>query len=78
MQDQAPQAPKPASADPNERSTSFTAVEGGGETTSAEVLLVSAYSVMWVILLGFVFMSWRRQGVLVRRLDEVEKALSKR
>lgn len=71
-------AQNPSTESPSDRSTSFQAVEGGGETTSAEALLVTAYGLMWVLLLGFVFMSWRRQGALVRRLDEVEKALAKR
>lgn len=78
MKSQQPSGQNPSSETPDDRSTAFTAVEGGGETTSAEALLVSAYSLMWVILLGFIFMSWRRQGTLVRRIDEVEKALAKR
>ena len=78
MNSQEPKTQETSTTNPSDRSTAFTAVEGGGETTSAEALLVSAYSVMWVILLGFIFMSWRRQGALVRRIDEVEKALSKR
>jgi CcmD family protein len=78
MNSQDSQNPKSESADPGDRSTAFTAVEGGGDTTSAEALLVTAYGVMWVILLGFVFMSWRRQGALAQRIDEIEKALSKR
>jgi hypothetical protein len=78
MNTQDAQTQDTSTSSPSDRSTAFTAVEGGGETTSAEALLVSAYSLMWVILLGFIFMGWRRQGALVRRIDEVEKALAKR
>jgi CcmD family protein len=58
---------------PNE----FVAVEGGGETTSAEALLVSAYIVMWALLLLFIFLTWRRQRTLEGRLGQLEKALTK-
>jgi hypothetical protein len=62
--------------DPSARSTEFVAVQGGGETTSAATLLVTAYIVMWALLLGFVFLSWRRQGRVETRLAELEKALT--
>ena len=62
--------------DPSARSTEFVAVQGGGDTTSAATLLVIAYIVMWALLLGFVLMSWRRQGRVETRISELEKALS--
>ncbi|HTA89034.1 MAG TPA: CcmD family protein [Polyangiaceae bacterium] len=62
--------------DPNARSTEFVAVQGGGDTTSAATLLVTAYIVMWALLLGFVFLSWRRQGRVEARLSELEKSLA--
>jgi CcmD family protein len=64
------------STDPNARSTEFVAVQGGGDTTSAATLLVTAYIVMWALLLGFVFLSWRRQGRVETRISELEKALA--
>jgi CcmD family protein len=63
-------------ADPSSRSTEFVPVQGGGETTSAANLLITAYVVMWALLLGFVFVSWRRQGRVETRISELEKALS--
>jgi CcmD family protein len=63
-------------ADPNARSTEFVAVQGGGDTTSAATLLVTAYLVMWALLLGFVFLSWRRQGRVETRISELEKSLA--
>jgi CcmD family protein len=62
--------------DPSARSTEFVPVQGGGETTSAAGLLITAYVVMWALLLGFVFLSWRRQGRVETRISELEKALS--
>ncbi len=63
-------------ADPSARSTEFVPVQGGNETTSAASLLITAYVVMWALLLGFVFLSWRRQGRVETRIAELEKALS--
>jgi hypothetical protein len=62
--------------DPSARSTEFVAVQGGGDTTSAAALLITAYVLMWALLLGFVFLSWRRQGRVETRLSELEKALA--
>jgi CcmD family protein len=63
-------------ADPGSRSTEFVPVQGGGETTSAANLLITAYVVMWALLLGFIFVSWRRQGRVETRISELEKALT--
>jgi hypothetical protein len=63
-------------SDPNSRSTEFRAVEGGGETTSAASLLVAAYVLMWALVLGFLLLSWRRQGRVETRISELEKALA--
>ncbi len=59
-----------------DRSTEFVATTGGEETTSAEVLLVAAYILMWALVLGFVWMSWRRQSKLDTRIDNLEKLLT--
>lgn len=67
---------KDATSNPSDRSTEFVAVQGGGDTTSASTLLVSAYVGMWVILLGFVFLSYRRQTRVEARIGELEKALA--
>jgi hypothetical protein len=72
-----PTEPQPSTlADPNSRSTEFRAVEGGGETTSAGALLVAAYVLMWGLVLGFLLLSWRRQGRVEIRISELEKALA--
>ncbi len=61
---------------PSDRSTEFVAVEGGGETTSAEALLVAAYLVMWAILLSVLVLTWRKQSKLEKRLNDLEKSIS--
>ena len=70
------QPDKPANSNPDERSTEFVAVQGGGDTTSASTLLVTAYVGMWVLLLAFIFLSYRRQAKVEARIGELEKALA--
>ena len=68
-----PEAP----TEPAQRGTEFVAVEGGAEMVSGGTLLVEAYVVLWVILLGFVFISWRRQGKIDARVADLERALGR-
>ena len=56
------------------RSAQFVATTGGEETTSAEVLLVVAYLAMWLLVLAFVAISFRRLKRLSDRLDSLETA----
>lgn len=60
---------------PEDRKTEFVAVTGGQESTSAEVLLVTAYLVMWAFLLVFLLLGWRRASQLRAKLDRLERAL---
>lgn len=62
-------------ANPGERSMGFEPVQGGEETSSAEALLVTAYLVMWALLFGFLFLGWRRQGQVEKRLSELERSV---
>jgi CcmD family protein len=62
---------------PVDRSTEFVATPGGGDDTSASSLLVAAYVVMWALLLGFLFLSWRKQQRIDARLAELDRALSR-
>jgi hypothetical protein len=79
MQDQ--QAPTPittASAQPaGDRSTTFQASQGGTETRSGTLLMVEAYAVLWLLLLGWLVWLWRRQGALHARIDGLEKAMDR-
>jgi len=63
--------------DPGQRTTEFRAVEGGAETTSGGTLLVEAYAALWIILFGFVVVSWRRQSRIDARVAELERSLSR-
>ena len=63
--------------DPNSRSQEFVPVTGGTETTSAELMLVIAYLVMWALLLGFVGLGWRRQAKVETRIADLERAVGK-
>jgi hypothetical protein len=67
------QVPAPAASAPL---SEFVPVQGGGETTSAELLLVIAYVVMWGLLLAFLGLGWRRQKQLETRLTALERTLA--
>jgi CcmD family protein len=61
-----------------ERSQEFKPVSGAAEnTTSAEVVLVAAYVVMWAILMGFLFTTFRRQAAVDKRLGDLERDLER-
>lgn len=68
-------APLP-SADPS-RSSGFEASEGK-EQYSGETLLVEAYAALWLILMVWIALLWRKQNGLNTRLDELEKAIDDR
>jgi hypothetical protein len=71
----------PATGTPTveERSQEFRPVTGGAtETSSAAGLLIAAYILMWAILMGFLFLTFRRQAAVDKRLGELERALPKR
>lgn len=58
--------------------TEFVPDTGGTETTSAATLLVAAYLVLWLVLMGFIAVGWRRQAATSRRLDALERALGQK
>lgn len=60
-----------------ERSSEFRAVEGGGERHNGTVLLVEAYTAIWLILFGIVFVTFRKQRRLEARLELLETAIRK-
>jgi len=73
---QTPERPSDQAADPSQRSTEFHAVEGGAEVMSGETLLVEAYAALWIILFGFIFVSWRRQSRIDARVSELERLVA--
>jgi hypothetical protein len=70
-----PAAPSASGTSADDRSTSFRAVQGGGEMQSGEKLLVEAYAAIWVILFALVLLSWRRQRRLDERMAGLETAI---
>lgn len=44
---------------------------------SGEALLVEAYMVIWVLVLGYVFLAWRRTRALEDKMETLEAALQK-
>jgi hypothetical protein len=71
------EAQGPASQTTDDRATTFQAVKGGQEHYSGEVLLVSAYAVLWVLVLAWVAFIWRKQGETNARLVDLERVLDK-
>jgi hypothetical protein len=65
----------PTASTPDDRATSFQAVKGEPEHYSGETLLVSAYAVLWVIVLLWVALVWRKQAALALRQDDLERVI---
>lgn len=59
------------------RSTTFQAVQGEPEHYSGETLLVTAYALIWVILLVWIALVWRKQSALDARLTGLEREIDK-
>jgi hypothetical protein len=70
----APTAPVPNT--PDDRATQFQAVQGG-ETYSGDKLVVVAYLAIWLILMAWIGMLWRKQQSLAMRLDGLEAAIDR-
>lgn len=60
-----------------DRSTQFVPVEGGTETTSAGTFLVAAYVLMWLFVLVFVVLTWRKTKSAQAQVEKLERALAK-
>jgi hypothetical protein len=61
----------------DDRSTTFQPVEGGSEQRSGSMLLVEAYTVLWLILMAWLVFQWRRQAAIGARLDGLERAIDR-
>jgi HPt (histidine-containing phosphotransfer) domain-containing protein len=48
-----------------------------GLCAQLETLLVEAYVVLWLILMGWLYITWRRQSALSAQLDDLEKTIDK-
>ena len=67
-----------STATPDSRATDFRAVEGGAaEQYSGATLLVEAYAAIWLILMAWLLLMWRKQAKLAERLDGLEAAIDR-
>jgi CcmD family protein len=51
----------------------FRPTEGGGNTANANVLVVAAYVMFWLLIAGFVALSWRKLRGIESRIDRLER-----
>jgi CcmD family protein len=79
----APQTPAPGASGttpndaPDARSTEFTAVDPNVEHFNGSTLLVEAYAAIWVVLMAWIFLLWRKQAGLSERLDDLERTIDR-
>ncbi|MCL2451257.1 MAG: CcmD family protein [Polyangiaceae bacterium] len=70
--------PMTAAATPDDRATTFQAVQGPqAEHYSGEVLLVTAYALVWALIMIWVAIIWRKQSAMTARVAELEKILDR-
>lgn len=63
---------------PDDRATEFKAVEPtAGETYNGQTLMVVAYGAIWVIIMAWLFMLWRKAQSQQERLEGLERALDR-
>ena len=67
----------PTGATPDDRATQFTAVDPNAEQYSGSTLLVEAYAAIWIILMAWIFLLWRKQASLAERLDDLERTIDR-
>jgi hypothetical protein len=75
MSDQAPT--ETAAPTPNDRATTFQPVEGGNEVHNGTTLMVEAYAAIWLILMAWLVLVWRKQAALHQRIDGLENAIDR-
>jgi hypothetical protein len=63
---------------PDDRATDFKAVEGDtGEHFSGYSLMVEAYAAIWLVLMGWLVLLWRKQADLTSRVAGLEGAIAR-
>jgi hypothetical protein len=62
----------------DDRATDFTAVDGNtGEHYSGYTLMVVAYALIWVILMGWLLRIWQHTSNLTQRVAGLESAIER-
>ena len=67
----------PPEQTPSDRSTTFQPVAGGNEQRDGMKLMVAAYAIVWLVLLGWVIMVWLRQRFLDDRIRALDNAIER-
>lgn len=68
----------PQAAPPGKGSTEFTAVDpAAAERYDGNTLMVTAYIVIWVVLMGWILLLWRKQAAIADRLEGLERTLDR-
>jgi len=62
---------------PQDRATQFTAVADTGEHFNGYTLMVEAYAAIWLVMMVWLVMLWRKQADLTARIDGLEGALAR-
>lgn len=60
-----------------ENATQMQAAPETGEHFNGYTLMVEAYLAIWLILMGWLFMLWRKQATLTERVAGLEAALDR-
>jgi hypothetical protein len=66
-----------ATPGPDDRSQDFHAAQGEPQQYSGETLLVTAYCMLWVVLMVWIAIGWRKQSRIAQRLDDLERVIDK-
>ncbi len=67
----------PPKEGPSDRATTFQPVTGGTEQRDGLKLMVTAYAIVWLVLMGWVVMVWLRQRILDDRIRALGIAIEK-
>lgn len=78
FQQQAPASSGSTTAATEDRSTSFTAKDGGSEGVPGGSLMVAAYAIVWLVVLLLVVRVFQRQNTIARQIADLEEDLQKR
>ena len=62
----------------DDRSTAFRAVDNTKESVAGGPLLLAAYAVLWLIVLGLIMRIFQRQNKLVKSIDTLQRNLDRR
>ena len=67
----------PAAGSADDRSTEFTAVDATGEQFNGYTLMVEAYAAIWLIMMVWLGLVWRKQQNLAARVAGLEGAIAR-